>query len=88
MQNSDIDVNASDENGFTALMHACKKNHEDFVILLLKNPLTDLTKTDNDENSAQDLAKQQGNENISQLIKGFMICNEVPSESLIESAKH
>ena len=44
-------------------------NHEDFVILLLKNPLTDLTKTDNDENSAQDLAKQQGHENISQLIK-------------------
>ena len=76
-KHKDIDLNAQDNNGYTALMIVCEaeEEHKHIVQLLLTNSRIDLNARDKYGRTAYDIACQQGHEKIAQKLKNRKLWN-------------
>lgn len=73
-EQSGIDFNRQDEDGFTVLMHAVRNQNIDMVIYLLaeaNDQSIDLTLTNKKGQTARDIALQKGYESIAELLKNL-----------------
>ena len=64
----DIDLNAQDNDGRTALIHACKVGDYDMALLLLINDGISMDATDETGKAALDYAKEGRHEDVADLL--------------------
>ena len=64
----EIDINATNESGSTALMHAAAVGQPEIVAILLNSPRTEVNATNNAGMSALDIAKENNNTAVVELL--------------------
>ncbi len=78
------DVNATDNWGNTALIHAVRGGHTETVEVLIQHPGVDLSASNNEGNNALQVAVVSGHDDISVLIQAFLMSTEVPEKTAVQ----